>query len=81
MDAKLLLTQEDRDIIDSLKGLLSRIQTPVPEVLLSNNEAARILGVSPGYIPTLLKRKKLVKRTIGKSRGILLEDVLKYRTR
>ena len=81
MDAFLMLSPEDRELINELKAELAHSRKTIPTILLSNREAARIIGLHDSYISVLVKRKRLTKRTIGRSTGILLSDVLDYKTR
>ena len=81
MDAFLMLSPEDRELINELKAKLDESKKTIPTILLSNREAARIIGLNDSYVSVLVKRKRLIKRTIGKSTGILLSDALDYKTR
>ncbi len=78
-DAIVSLSPEDRELIKGLRKSIEGLR--VPEVLVSCREAARILGYAYGYVSFLVRTGKLVRRTIGHSTGILLEDVMKYKNR
>lgn len=81
MDARLLLSPEDRERIDMLSAKIDELKVEIPSVLISNKEAARILGFSYAYVSVLSREGKLRRRTIGKSTGFLLKEVLEYKTR
>lgn len=81
MDAVLMLSQEDREIIEELKAVMLSRKETIPPILISNNETARLLGVNPSYVSVLIKRKKLRRRVMGRSTGILLTEVLEFKKR
>lgn len=86
MELKVNLTDMDYEMLCTLRDAANELimlkkHTRVPLVLLSNNEAARLLGMNPTYISTLIRKKKLGRVTIGESRGIPLKDVMKLKTR
>ena len=81
MDAVLLLSPEDRELIAELKSLVATKRDAMPTILISNNEAARLLGVNPSYVSVLIKRNKLKRRVMGRSKGILLTEVLEFKKR
>jgi len=45
------------------------------EVLVSCNEAARLLGRNPSTISEMIREKRLEKVTIGRSTGIRLSEI------
>lgn len=65
-----------KDVLDALSALTEEFRTRIPEVLVSNNEAARLIGVSPNTICVYVKQKRLSKTTIGNVTGILLRDIV-----
>ena len=76
-----MLSQEDREIIEELKAVVLSRKETIPPILISNNETARLLGVNPSYVSVLIKRKKLRRRAMGRSTGILLTEVLEFKKR
>ena len=76
-----MLSQEDREIIEELKAVMLSRKETIPPILISNNETARLLGVNPSYVSVLIKRKKLRRRVMGRSTGILLTEVLEFKKR
>lgn len=75
----LVLTEEDRAVLDEIAKEIRMKKSIVPEVLVSNNEASRILGVSYGTISKWVVSGKLERRTMGESTGILLSDILELK--
>lgn len=67
------------DELSAIKELTEECRRKIPEVLLTNTEAARLLGVSPNTICLYLKQNRLAKTTLGKVTGILLRDVVCFK--
>lgn len=67
------------DELSAIKELVLEYRRKIPEVLLPNVEAARLLGVTPNTICSYLKQKRLVKTTIDGVTGILLRDVVCFK--
>lgn len=59
---------------DKLECIISKL-TGGEVVLVSCNEAARLLGVTPPTITNMIRRHRLTKVTIGNSTGIRLSDI------
>lgn len=55
---------------------LIKLSKPVPEVLVSCTEAARLLNKSPNTITRMLREGRLHRATIGTSCGIRLSEIL-----
>ena len=53
-------------IVDSLSGA---------EILVSNNEAARLLGITPPTVSAMVRQHRLHRVTIGQSTGIRLSEI------
>ena len=68
-----ILSKEE---MSAIKELTEECRRKIPEVLLSNTEAARLIGVSNNTITAYIRQKRLKKTTIGNVTGILLRDVL-----
>lgn len=66
-------------IIDRLESLERRLCARDLEVLVSCNEAARLLGKNASTISAMVKDGRLHKTTIGTSTGIRLSEVLARR--
>lgn len=64
------------EIIARLDTLIEMIEER-KEVLVSCNEAARLLGKNPSTISEMIREKRLEKVTIGKSTGIRLSEIRK----
>lgn len=64
------------EIIARLDTLIEMIEER-EEVLVSCNEAARLLGKNPSTISEMIREKRLEKVTIGKSTGIRLSEIRK----
>ena len=64
------------EIIARLDTLIELIEER-EEVLVSCNEAARLLGKNPSTISEMIREKRLEKVTIGKSTGIRLSEIRK----
>ena len=77
----IILSNEDRELIEAVRQELLDNRKQIPDVLISGNEVARLLGLNPGYVCRLVSQKKLNRVTIGASRGFPLKEVLKYKTR
>lgn len=75
----LVLTEEDRAVLDEIAKEIRMKKSIVPDVLVSNNEASRLLGVSYGTISKWVVSGKLERRTMGESTGILLSDILELK--
>ncbi len=73
------LSDYDRELLEGLTAELrhQRKKQEFPDVLISNKEAARILGVSATTISIYIRQKNLTKRTQGGVTGILLSELLK----
>ena len=76
MEAQLLLSPEDRALINELTNEIRQSKNHVPPVLVSCAEAARLIGKSRVTISAYVKQKILTKRTIEGVTGILLSDLL-----
>ncbi len=65
------------DIATRLEAVVNRLEKSLDqsEVLVSCNEAARLLGRSNKTISAMLKDGRLSKTTIGQSTGIRLSDL------
>ena len=69
------------DAIAELKANNDRLEKVVgvlvaqPEVLVSNNEASRLLGLAPQTVSVMLRQGRLHKTTIGPSTGIRLSEI------
>ena len=63
------LAAQDRERIDRLIGLIK----PVPDVIVSCTEAARLLGVNRNTITNMLREGRLHKAIIGQR----LRDIMK----
>ena len=74
---KVELSSQDRERIDTLIGLMNKV-TGGEDIIVSCNEAARLLGKSPTTISTMLREKRLRKVTIGPSTGIRLSEIESY---
>lgn len=59
---------------DKLECILSKLSGE-EVVLVSCNEAARLLGVTPPTITNMLRQHRLTKVTIGNSTGIRLSEI------
>ena len=66
------LVAQDRARIDTLIELM---RGETGEVLVSCNEAARLLGRNPSTISEIIREKRLEKVTIGRSTGIRLSEI------
>lgn len=64
------------EIIARLDTLIEMIEER-EEVLVSCNEAARLLGKNPSTISEMIREKRLEKVTIGRSTGIRLSEIRK----
>ena len=69
---ELELSGVDRERLDSLIALL---KDSTKEILVSCNEAARLIGKSNKTISAMLRDGRLTKETIGKSTGIRLSEI------
>lgn len=73
------LSSTDRARIDNLLKELAiyngRNERADGEVLVSCQEAARLLGVTPPTISVMLGQRRLTKVTIGPSTGIRLSEI------
>ena len=65
------------EIIARLDSIIEMIKEERGEVLVSCNEAARLLGRNPSTISEMIREKRLEKVTIGKSTGIRLSEIRK----
>ena len=72
------LSKQDRERIDTLIQLF---KTKEEDVIVSCNEAARLLGKSPTTISTMIREKRLTKVTVGPSTGIRLSEINEYKNR
>ena len=59
---------------EKLERIISKL-TGGEVVLVSCNEAARLLGVTPPTITNMLRQHRLTKVTIGNSTGIRLSEI------
>ena len=66
------LVAQDRARIDTLIELM---RGDTGEVLVSCNEAARLLGRNPSTVSEMIRDKRLEKVTIGRSTGIRLSEI------
>ena len=66
-----------KDNNEMLEQILERLEKSDENVLVSGNEAARLLGVSPTTVSIMVKQHRLEKVTIGISTGIRLSDIRK----
>lgn len=71
------LSPQDRDRLDTLIGLMNKIAGG-EEIIVSCNEAARLLGKSPTTISNMIREKRLKKVKIGYSTGIRLSEIESY---
>lgn len=70
------LSAPDRARLDNLIGELARYNDKFDnEVLVSCNEAARLLHRTPPTISQMLRDGRLHRKTIGTSSGILLSEI------
>lgn len=63
----------------AIKELTEEYRRKLPEVLLTNMEAGRLIGVTPNTIRRYLNEKRLIRKTIDGVTGILLRDVLDFK--
>lgn len=66
-----------RNTNEKLEGIIKRMDEGDHNVLVSGNEAARLLGVSSASVSKMIKQHRLTKVTIGCSTGIRLSEVKK----
>ena len=66
-----------KDNNDMLEQILDRLEKSDDNVLVSGNEAARLLGVSPTTVSIMIKQHRLERVTIGVSSGIRLSAIRK----
>lgn len=74
----------ESDIIAKLDTLIKMIEEDrgyMANILVSCNEAARLLGKSPTTISTMIREKRLTKVTVGPSTGIRLSEINEYKNR
>ena len=69
------LSISDRERMDLLTRELERFNSVYGDVLVSCNEAARLIGKSNNTISAMLRDGRLKKETIGKSTGIRLSEI------
>ena len=69
------------EIIARLDTLIEMISEDRGEVLVSCNEAARLLGRNPSTVSEMIREKRLEKVTIGRSTGIRLSEIRNIITR
>lgn len=75
-----LFTKEDRERIARIeKDVRSLKQRELPEVLISQTEAARYLGVSCATLARYIKTGRMRTRILGGVKGILLADLLNFK--
>ena len=63
------------EIIARLDTLIEMMRDEIGDVLVSCNEAARLLGRNPSTISEMIREKRLEKVTIGRSTGIRLSEI------
>lgn len=63
------------EIIARLDTLIEMMREERGDVLVSCNEAARLLGRNPSTISEMIREKRLEKVTIGRSTGIRLSEI------
>ena len=65
------------DIATRLEAVVNRLEKSLDQsdVLVSCNEAARLLRKSPTTISIMIREGRLKKTTIGKSTGIRLSEI------
>lgn len=65
------------DIADRLEAVVSRLEQTLDQsdILVSCNEAARLLHKSPTTISKMIRAGRLAKTTIGISTGIRLSEI------
>ena len=76
---RIIATVKDNN--DMLEQILELLEKSDENVLVSGNEAARLLGVTAPTITTMLKQHRLTKVTIGISTGIRLSEIRKLLSR
>lgn len=77
-----LFTKQDQDRLAQIeKDVRSLKYREIPEILVSQTEAARYIGVSIQTMSKYVKQNRLRKRTIGGTTGILLSDLIQFRER
>lgn len=69
------LSLKDQERLDTLIEQLQKYEMMQEEILVSCNEAARLIGKSNKTITAMLKDGRLSKATIGKSTGIRLSEI------
>lgn len=67
------------DEMAAIRELIEEYRRRIPAVLLSNNEAARLIGVTPNTICQYIRQRRLNKTTISGVTGILLRDVVLFK--
>lgn len=74
----IVVTDEERAILEAIYEEF-RKKVVYPQVLISNMEAARLLGVSYATISKWLSTGRLTRRVIGESTGLLLSEVMEQK--
>lgn len=74
------ITETDRELIAGLTAELHRRNDEaIPDVLLTNTEAARYLGVSLATVGLMIAQGRLTRRTFGKVTGLPLRAVVEMK--
>jgi len=67
-------------IFNSLDAIERKINERDYDILISNNEAARQLGITPNTVARMVKEGRLHRVTIGESTGIRLSEIRRKKT-
>lgn len=76
-----MLIEETLDqLIQTVRENNAKLETIVDrlggsEILVSNNEAARLLGITPQTVSSMVRQHRLHRVTIGQSTGIRLSEI------
>ena len=80
MEAVLFTRQDQERIARIEKDIRALKQRELPEVIISQGEAARYIGISYTTLNRYIKTGRLRIRTLGGVRGILLADLVKFKS-
>ena len=81
MEAVLFTKQDQERLAQIEKDVRSLKNKEIPEILVSQTEAARYLGVTIQTVFRYVRQNRLKKRTLGGTTGILLSDLIQFTKR